>query len=249
MLVSHFSILFDVFFLDSYSYQVLQLQRSLEQSLNKIFSSNNEENLQTLITNLTDFIPLICALDQYYSFVRLLLSYTQTQFDLALLILCYLTSITDDISQDFGQLDFVLDKSSVSFFVYIWLKKYWLSRYLGHALFSSTLNSIDFLSTMNEITSIEKDEFLNEIKIFDQDNIQKKYSDIEYLTKTIHLLGELPALSLEETKQTVSALILYLTHVSYGSLAHVLLWLIANHQIANDDERVWIQNTIHTTGN
>ncbi|CAF4707870.1 unnamed protein product [Rotaria sp. Silwood2] len=90
----------------SYSYQILQLQRSLEQSLYKIFSSNlssnNEENLQILINNLTEYIPLICALDQYYSFIRLLLSYTQTQFDLAILILCYITSITDDISEDFG---------------------------------------------------------------------------------------------------------------------------------------------------
>ncbi len=72
---------------------------------------------------------------------------------------------------------------------------------------------------------------------------------MEYLSKTIHLLGELPSLSLDETKQTVSALITYLTQVSYGSLVHVLLWLIANYQIANDNERIWIQNTIHTMGN
>ncbi|CAF3627579.1 unnamed protein product, partial [Rotaria sp. Silwood2] len=75
-----------------------------------------------------------------------------------------------------------------------------------------------------------------------------KYSNIEYLSKTIYLLGELPSLSLDETKQIVSALIIYLTQVSYGSLVHVLLWLIANYQIANDDERVWIQNIIHTMG-
>jgi len=239
-----------VFCLDSYSYQILQLQRSLEQSLNKIFSLNNEENFQILINNLTDYIPLICALDQYYSFIRLLLSYTETQFDLALLILCYITSITDDISEDFGHFEFNYDKTSSSFMIYIWLKKYWLSRYLGHALFSSSLDSIDLLSTtVNETLLIEKDEFLNEIKIFNQDNIQKKYSDIQYLIKTIYLLGELPSLSLDQTKQTVSELIIYLTYISYGSLVHVLIWLIANYQIANDDERLWIQTIIHTMGN
>ncbi|CAF2321704.1 unnamed protein product [Rotaria sp. Silwood2] len=240
----------------SYSYQILQLQRSLEQSLYKIFSSNlssnNEENLQILINNLTEYIPLICALDQYYSFIRLLLSYTQTQFDLAILILCYITSITDDISEDFGHLDLNYDKSSSSFIIYIWLKKYWLSRYLGHALFSSSLDSIELLSTNNntfsDLSLNEKEEFLNEIRTSNNENIQRKYSNIEYLSKTIYLLGELPSLSLDETKQIVSALIIYLTQVSYGSLVHVLLWLIANYQIANDDERVWIQNIIHTMG-
>jgi hypothetical protein len=235
--------------LDSYPYEILHLQRSLEKSLHKIFSSpNNEENLENLITNLTNYIPLICALDQYYEFIRLLLSYTQTHFDLALYILCYVTSITDDKSEDFGQIEINSDKTSSAFIVYIWLKKYWLSRYFGHALFSSSFDSIDLLPTINNSFN-EKDEFLNDINIFNQDNIQKKYLDIEYLTKTIYLLGELPSLSLEETKQTISALIIYLTHLSYGSLVHVLLWLIANYQIANDDERLWIQNTIHTMGN
>lgn len=144
------------------------------------------------------------------------------------------------------------DKTSSSFFIYIWLKKYWLSRYLGHALFSSSLDSTNLLSTINnsssDISNVEKVEFLNEIKNFNQDNIQKKYSDIQYLTNTIYLLGELPSLSLEETKQTVSTLIQYLTCVSYGSLVHVLIWLIANYQIANDNERLWIQNIIHTMG-
>ncbi|CAF5032986.1 unnamed protein product [Rotaria sp. Silwood1] len=248
----------------SYSYQILQLQRNLEQSLYKIFSSdlssNNEENLQILINNLTEYIPLICALDQYYPFIRLLLSYTQTQFDLAILILCYITSITDDISEDFGHLDINYDKSSSSsFIIYVWLKKYWLSRYLGHALFSSSLDSIELLSTttnnnnnnnlFGDLSLTEKEEFLNEIRTSNNDNIHRKYSNIEYLSKTIYLLGELPPLSLDETKQTVSALIIYLTQVSYGSLVHVLLWLIANYQIANDDERLWIQNIIHTMGN
>ncbi|CAF4611209.1 unnamed protein product [Rotaria sp. Silwood1] len=247
----------------SYSYQILQLQRNLEQSLYKIFSSdlssNNEENLQILINNLTEYIPLICALDQYYPFIRLLLSYTQTQFDLAILILCYITSITDDISEDFGHLDINYDKSSSSsFIIYVWLKKYWLSRYLGHALFSSSLDSIELLSTttnnnnnnnlFGDLSLTEKEEFLNEIRTSNNDNIHRKYSNIEYLSKTIYLLGELPPLSLDETKQTVSALIIYLTQVSYGSLVHVLLWLIANYQIANDDERLWIQNIIHTMG-
>ncbi|CAF1357477.1 unnamed protein product [Rotaria sordida] len=240
----------------SYSYQILQLQRSLEQSLYKIFSSdlsiNNEENLQILINNLIEYIPLICALDQYYSFIRLLLSYTQTQFDLAILMLCYITSITDDISEDIGHLDLNSDKSSSSFILYIWLKKYWLSRYLGHALFSSSLDSIELISTTNnpfdDLSLKEKDEFLIEIRTINNENIQRKYSNIEYLSKTIYLLGELPSLSLDETKQTVLAIINYLTQVSYGSLVHVLLWLIANYQIANDDERVWIQNIIHTMG-
>ncbi|CAF0759576.1 unnamed protein product [Rotaria sp. Silwood1] len=246
----------------SYSYQILQLQRNLEQSLYKIFSSdlssNNEENLQILINNLTEYIPLICALDQYYPFIRLLLSYTQTQFDLAILILCYITSITDDISEDFGHLDINYDKSSSSssFIIYVWLKKYWLSRYLGHALFSSSLDSIELLSTttnnnnnlFGDLSLTEKEEFLNEIRTSNNENIHRKYSNIEYLSKTIYLLGELPPLSLDETKQTVSALIIYLTQVSYGSLVHVLLWLIANYQIANDDERLWIQNIIHTMG-
>jgi hypothetical protein len=57
----------------SYCYQILHLQRSLEKSLSQIFSSsNNDETLETLITNLTDYIPLICALDQYYESIRLL---------------------------------------------------------------------------------------------------------------------------------------------------------------------------------
>ncbi|CAF1490259.1 unnamed protein product [Adineta steineri] len=236
----------------SYSYQILQLQRSLEQSLNKIFSVNSDENLQLLINNLTDIIPLICAIDQYYPFIRLLLTYTETNFDLALLILCYITSITGDISEDFGQLDVSYDKTSTSFCIYIWLKKYWLSRDLGHALFSSSLDSIDLLSTINnsfgETSSTEKEEFLNEIKTSTNENIQIKYSNIDYLTKTINLLGELPSLSLDETKQTVSSLITYLTQVSYGSLVHVLLWLIANYQIANDEERSWIQTVISSMG-
>ncbi|CAF4543469.1 unnamed protein product, partial [Rotaria sp. Silwood2] len=237
----------------SYSFQVLQLQRSLEKSLYKIFSTpNDNDNLQNLINNLTDYIPLICALDQYYSFIQLLLSYTQTQYDLALYLLCYITSITDDTSEDFGYLDINYDKSSSSFIIYRWLKKYWLSRHLGHALFSSSLHSIDFLSTINnsfnDISLLEKDEFLLDIKNFNNENIQAKYSNIEYLIKTIYLLGELQSLSLDETKQIVSQLINYLTHVSYGSLVHVLLWLIANYQIANDDEKPWIQNVIHTMG-
>jgi hypothetical protein len=136
--------------------------------------------------------------------------------------------------------------------VYIWLKKYWFSRYLGHALFSSSLNSIDFLPTINnsfnEISSTEKEEFLMDIQNFNQENIQIKYSNIEYLSKTISLLGELQSLALDETKQTVLQLINYLTYVSYGSLVHVLLWLMANYQIANDDDRPWIQNVIHTMG-
>jgi hypothetical protein len=244
-----------IFLLDSYPYQILHLQRSLEKSLHKIFSTpnNNEENLETLVNNLTDYIPLICALDQYYEFIHLLLTYTQTQFDLALYILCYVTSITDDTSEDFGHIEINSDKTSSSFLVYIWLKKYWLSRHLGHALFSSSIYSIDFLSTINnssnDISLIEKDEFLISIQNFNQDNIQIKYSNIEYLSKTIFLLGELQSLSLDETKQIILQLINYLTHVSYGSLIHVLLWLIANYQIANDNERPWIQNVIHTMGN
>ncbi|CAF3469520.1 unnamed protein product [Rotaria sp. Silwood1] len=239
--------------IQSYSFQVLQLQRSLEKSLYKIFSTpNDNDNLQNLINNLTDYIPLICALDQYYSFIQLLLTYTQTQYDLALYLLCYITSITDDTSEDFGHIDINNDKSSSSFIIYIWLKKYWLSRHLGHALFSSSLYSIDFLSTINnsfdDISLLEKDEYLLDIKNFNNENIQIKYSNIEYLIKTIYLLGELQSLSLDETKQIVLQLINYLTHVSYGSLVHVLLWLIANYQIANDDEKPWIQNVIHTMG-
>ena len=95
---------------------------------------------------------------------------------------------------------------------------------------------------------MDKELFVNEIKSFNQEAHQTKDSPIESLARTIHLLGELPALSLEETKTTVTGLIAYLTHVSYGSLVHVLLWLIANYQIANDDERVWIQTTISTMG-
>ncbi|CAF2040283.1 unnamed protein product [Rotaria magnacalcarata] len=240
----------------SYSFQILQLQRSLEQSLYKLFlvdsSSNNEENLQLLINNLTDYIPLICALDQYYSFIRLLLSYTETQFDLALLILCYLTSITDDISEDFGHLDLKYEKSSTSYIIYIWLKKYWLSRHIGHALFSSSLDSIELMSPitnlLGDMSSKEKEEFLNEIRTSNNRNVQRKYTDTEYLFKTIYLLGELPSLSLDETKQSISALIIHLTQVSYGTLVHVLLWLIANYQISNDDERIWVQKMIHTMG-
>ena len=224
--------------------------------MNQIFSrelsSYGNENLDILINNLTEYIPLICSLDLYYPFIRLLLLYTQTQFDLTFIILCYITLITDDTSEDFGHLDLKCDESSSSFIVYIWLKKYWLSRYLGHALFSSSINSIQFLSTKNnsfdDIKSTEND-FLNEIKTFSNENTEKKYSNIEYLSKTVYLLGALPSLSLDETKQTVSALINHLTQVSYSSLLHVLLWLIANYQIARDNERTWIQNIIHNMGN
>lgn len=238
-------------FADSYSYQILQSQRSLEQTLFKIFSSNNDENLQLLTTNLPDLIPLICAVDQYYPFIRLLLSYIPNQFDLSLLILCYLTSITDDTSEDFGHLELPFEKSSASYQIYIWLKKYWLSRYAGHALFSSSIDTLELLSidNNNSTFSFDKDEFLNEIKLFNSENpLEKTSSDINYLNKTIHLLGDLQSLSFDETKQTISALIQYLTHVSYGSLVHVLLWLFANYQITNDEERIWIQEIIHQMG-
>jgi len=100
-----------IFCIDSYPYQILQLQRSLEKSLHEIFSSPG--NLDNLINNLTDYIPLICALDQYYEFIHLLLSYTQTQFDLALYILCYVTSIIDDTSEDFGHIEINFDQSFI----------------------------------------------------------------------------------------------------------------------------------------
>lgn len=132
--------------------------------------------------------------------------------------------------------------------MYVWLKKYWLSRDIGHALFASSLNSIEFLSTSNTNNSTDKEEFLLEIQSFNPENIQIKYSKIEYLSKTISLLGELQSLSFDETKQIIVQLINYLTCVSYGSLVHVLLWLVANHQITNDDERPWIQNIIHSMG-
>ena len=200
-----------------------------------------------------DYIPLICALDQYYQLIHLLLSFTQTDFNLAICLLCYVTLITNDTSEDFGHFDIHYDKFSTPFLVYIWLKKYWLSRSFGHALFSSSIDSIDFSSSNNnsdqEILLTDKDEYLNEIKNFNNENIQVKYSDIEYLTKTIYLLGDLQSLSLDETKRIVSQLIDYLVHVSYGSLVHVLIWLIANYQIANDDEKPWIRNLIHTMGN
>ncbi|UJR23853.1 hypothetical protein I4U23_026828 [Adineta vaga] len=237
----------------SYSFEILQLQRSLEKSLHELFSKpDNPQNLDILITNLPDFIPLICALDQYYSFIHLLLSSIETRFDLALLLLCYVTSITDDTSEDFGQIDLDNNPSSSQFIVYIWLKKYWLSRYLGHALFGSTLNSTDLLSTMNnsfdEKSKIEKEEFAFDVKCFTNENIQMKYSNTEYLSKTILFLGELQSLSLDETKEFVTQLIHYLTYVSYGTLVHVLLWLIANYEIASENERLWIQNTINTMG-
>ena len=69
-----------------------------------------------------------------------------------------------------------------------------------------------------------------------------------YLSKTINLLGELRPLSFDETKETISALILYLTKVSYGLLVHILLWLIANYEIAVHNERIWIRNIIHEMG-
>lgn len=167
-------------------------------------------------------------------------------------ILCYVTLIIDDTSEDFGHIEINSDKTSTSFIVYIWLRKYWLSRSLGHALFASSLYSMDFLSIINnsseDMNIQEKDDFLFEIKNFTQDNIQIKYSNIEYLIKTISLLGELQSLSFDETKEIILQLINYLTCLSCGSLIHVLLWLIANYQIANDEERSWIQNTIHTMG-
>ncbi|CAF1112024.1 unnamed protein product [Adineta ricciae] len=237
----------------SYTFQILQLQRSLEKSLHHIFSTPDDpQHLDILINNLTDFIPLICALDQYYNFIDLLLSYTKTRFDLALLLLCYVTSITDDTSEDFGQIEITADRSSPIFIVYIWLKKYWLSRYVGHALFGSTLSSTDLLSTMNnsfdEKSKVQKEEFATDVQCFNPENFAIKYSNTEYLSKTVLFLGDLQSLSLDETKQVVSQLINYLTHVSYGTLVHVLLWLVANYQIASDNERSWIQNTINTMG-
>ena len=93
-------------FADPYSHQVLQSQRTLEQSLEKIFAAdsaaNAKENIRTLVKNLIEYIPLTCALDLYYPLIRLLLSYTETHFDLALYMLCYITTITDDRSEDFG---------------------------------------------------------------------------------------------------------------------------------------------------
>ena len=221
----------------------MQLQRSLEKSLHEIFvNPTNESSLENLLKNLTDYIPLICALDLYYEFIHLLLSYTEKQFDLALFILCYVTTITDDSSEEFGQLDI---EKSTAFSVYVWLKKYWLSRDIGQALFASSLNSIEFLSTGNPFN---KDEFLQEIQSFNPENPPISVSNIDYLSKTISFLGELQSLSLDETKQIIIQLIHYLTNVSYSSLVHVLLWLIANHQIANDDERPWIQSIIHSLG-
>jgi hypothetical protein len=199
-----------------------------------------------LINNLTEYIPLICALDLYYPLIRLLLSYSQTQFDLSLYLLCYVTSIADDRSEEFGALHLHEATSSI---VYIWLKKYWLSRYLGHALFSSSLDSIELISSSSSSSSSSStDEFLNEIKHFHPEHFETKWSHVECLTKTIQLLGELPSLSLNESKQILQALLTYLTHVSYGSLVHVLLWLIANYQLANDEERLWIQTVIHSMG-
>ncbi|CAF4009280.1 unnamed protein product, partial [Rotaria magnacalcarata] len=121
-----------------------------------------------------------------------------------------------------------------------------------HALFSSSLDSIELMSPitnlLGDMSSKEKEEFLNEIRTSNNRNVQRKYTDTEYLFKTIYLLGELPSLSLDETKQSISALIIHLTQVSYGTLVHVLLWLIANYQISNDDERIWVQKMIHTMG-
>lgn len=239
------------FSLDPYSYQVLQTQRTLEQTFEKLFTfdstTNVEENLQMLLKNLIEYIPLICALDLYYPLIRLLLSYSESHFDLSIYILCYVTSITDDRSEDFGVLNLNEENSSStnSFQIYVWLKKFWLSRYVGHALFSSSLDSIDLLSQTN---STDKDEFLNEIRNFSSENVQMKFSSIEYLKKTIFLLGELPSLCLNETKEIVQLLINYLSQVSYGCLPHVLLWLIANYQIGTDEERLWIRENIENMG-
>jgi hypothetical protein len=41
------------------------------------------------------------------------------------------------------------------------VKKYWFSRYLGHALFSSSLNSIDFLPTINNCLLNESTDKVN----------------------------------------------------------------------------------------
>lgn len=217
---------------------------SLEKNLTEIFSNpTDENNLNILVNNLIEYIPLICALDQYYELVDLLLSLTQTQFDLSFYVLCYLTLIADDSSEDFGRLEIHTEHNSPKSIVYIWLKKYWLARDVGHALFASSLDSIDFLSTSENSFETEKNEFLSDMKTF-----ECRYSSCEYLRKTIFLLGDLQSLVLDETKQILIELINYLTTVSSSSLVHVLLWLFANHQIASDDERIWIQNVIHSTG-
>lgn len=184
--------------------------------------------------------------------VRLLLSYTEINFDLALCLLCYITSIIDDRSEEFGTFSLSADKSSIPSMVYVWLKKYWFSRHIGHALFNSSLESTDLLTnpifTSTETIVAEKEEYLHVIRNLNSEQTQIKYSSMQHLSKTIILLGELPSLSLEDTKQTVQILISYLTETSYATLLHVLLWLIANYQIASDDEKLWIQNTIHLMG-
>lgn len=233
---------------------MLRSQRTLEKSLYRLFNSKNDVNLfNSVVQNFPDYVPMICALDQYYPFVHLLLSYGESHFDLALYLLCYLTSITDDTSEDFGHLELNFDRNSTPYFIYVWLKKYWLSRSMGHALFASSLDSIDFLSTINssssERFSLEKDNFLHEIRTFHPTKIQQRYSPMEYLSKTIFLLGELQSLVLGQTKETVVNLIEYVQHVSHASLIHVLLWLIANYQIADENERVWIGDVIHKMSN
>lgn len=229
----------------SYLFDVLQKQRQLEKFLREILTTKiNDEQMNFLVEHFNDSIPLIFALDQFYPFVRLILFNTENQFDLSLYLLCYLTSICDDTSEDFGQIDLNFDENSTPFFVYVWLKKFWLSRSLGHALFASPLTSIDFLSS--ERIFVEKDEFLHQIRTFEKGKTIVRSSPIENLSKTIFLLGELQSLALEQTKEILSNLIRYATHVSHGSLIHILLWLIANYQIADENERLWIQNVIHT---
>ena len=197
-------------------------------------------------------MPLICALDQYEQLLDYLLTYSEVQFDLSFYLLCYVTLITDDTPDDFGEMRSDYPRNSSAYVISVWLKKYWLARSLGHPLFGSSLNSSDFLSTNNqscdESLSNDHEEFRREIQTFPTGSIDIQRSPVEYLSKTIHFLGQLPSLSLEETRATLLSLISYLSHVSYSSLAHVLIWCIANHQLANDDEKPWIQNVIHTMG-
>ncbi|CAF1593637.1 unnamed protein product, partial [Didymodactylos carnosus] len=221
------------------------------------------DNLRLLFENFDHYISIISALDQYRLIIRLLLNYNElylslTQindddkrsvFDLTLFMLCYLTWSADDTTENFGQIDNLsIQLTSTS----VWLKKYWLSRHLGCALFASSnaLESINFTNETDNsmIQNDVSEEYLREIRSTAFNYQQPKYSSTDYLTKTITLLASIPSLVSDDSKQKLIDLLQYNTQVCYGTLIHILLWLFANYQLATDVERIWIKDVINSVG-
>lgn len=232
---------------------IVSLQRRSETNLRRILTSPlTDDKLDEFLSSIELFVPMILAMDKLNYLIELLFSRLDEKFELILYLLCYLTRSIDESPDDSVSLNVQFDRSSSAFLVFVWMKKYWFSRSFGHALFGSSLSSIEFLSSFDNSVAdrleAEKNQFLQEIYSERPTENVKHRSNTEFLSKTILLLGELQSLALDDTKQIVEALILFLRRYSAGCLVHLLLWLIANYQIASETDRAWIQQTIELLG-